>query len=342
VTRVPALVTLVFALFAVATCLLLGAPRAARLEVCADQTRLACTGLYEKGGGGPSPRVAEGIERYVPGFRLWSDGLDKDRFVYLPPGASIDTRDMDEWVFPVGTRFWKEFRWRGKKIETRYLEKRAAGDWRRTTFVWSDDQREAREDKQGRTLALAEAAQPYDVPSEQDCGRCHGGRRDGVLGFEAPALADAGASGLTLARLERERRLTQPAPPTLAVAGSPLERPALGWLHMNCGVSCHNANPEAGASFAGLVLKWGAAEAGAPGAPAIVRTTVNRPTTVLGFRDPSAPKLRVVPGHPEQSAILHRAGSRAPSLSMPPLATHVVDQEGLATVARWITEMGGK
>lgn len=306
---------------------------------CVDQTRLGCTGLYD--GDGPGGGLAGGVEEYEPGLRLWSDGLEKKRFTYLPPRSAIDTSDMDNWSFPVGTKFWKEFRWRGKRVETRFLEKRASGDWRRTTFVWNEDETDAREEKLGRTIVLPGATHPYDIPGEQDCGRCHDGRRDNVLGFEAFALADGSAKGMTLSRLERDGRLTRPPSRPLAAPGDQLDRAALGWLHMNCGVSCHNTSPSAAASFVGLDLKLGAAERGDPMQTAIVRTTVNRPTTVLGLRDASAPKVRLVPGHPEQSAIYTRAHSRTPTLAMPPLATHAIDEDDLATMARWIIALGG-
>lgn len=305
------------------------------LDRCADTTRLACTGLY----GGrdlAAKRISAGIEGYVPAFRLWSDGLEKARYLYLPPGSAIDTSSMDEWVFPVGTKLWKEFSWRGKPIETRFLEKLAAESWRRTTFVWTEDQTDAREDRQGRTITLAGTERPYDIPGAQDCARCHDGRRDGVLGFEALALSDGNAQGFTMDRLEREGWLTHPPKHAPLVPGSTLERAALGWLHMNCGVSCHNGSPAAGASFTGLNLKLGADELADPMRTTPFRTTVNKPTTVLGFRDPTAPRLRIVPGHPEQSAVYVRAHSRVPSLAMPPLATHVIDEEALATLSRWI------
>ena len=313
-----------------------------RLPTCSDPSRLACTGLYGLEAGSQAKRIAAGVETYAPGFRLWSDGLEKARYIYVPPGSRIDTSDMDEWRFPVGTRFWKEFSWKAKRIETRFLEKTAPDTWRRTTFVWNADESDAREEVEGRTITLDATHGPYDVPGQQDCARCHGGRRDNVLGFEALALADSGASGLTLKRLAAERRLTRaPDPSAPVVPGSALDRTALGWLHMNCGVSCHNANPEAGASFAGLNLKLVANGPADPRQTTVLLTALNQRTTALGFRDPSAPKIRIVPGSPRQSAIYFRAGSRSPTLAMPPLATHIVDEESLAVLDRWIVALGG-
>lgn len=307
------------------------------LVTCGDTSLLSCTGLYDRPRGPGERRIAPGIEAYTPGFRLWSDGLEKLRYVYLPPGARIDTGDMNEWTFPVGTRFWKEFRWNGRRIETRYLEKTGPDAWRRTTFAWNADEAEAREVAAGRTITLEGGHGPYDIPGPDDCGRCHGGRRDNILGFEALALAAPEATGLTLARLVTAGRLTQaPDPAATSVPGTPLDRSALGWLHMNCGVSCHNASPAAGASFAGLDLKLAADGAANPRQTPALRTALGRPTTALGYRDPNAPRIRLVPGRPRESAIYVRAASRAPRLAMPPLATHLVDDEALAMLDRWI------
>jgi hypothetical protein len=309
---------------------------------CSEPGRLVCTGLYRTEAEAQANQIAPGIEFYEPGLRLWSDGLDKVRYVYLPPRQRIDTSDMDEWTFPVGTKLWKEFRWHGKRIETRFLEKVAPDAWRRTTFVWNADESDAREAVEGMTTWLGDGHGAYDIPGREDCGRCHGGRRDNVLGFEALALASPQAKGVTLSRLVSEGRLTHPPDPAApSVPGGALDRQALGWLHMNCGVSCHNANPEAGASFAGLNLKLAANGPSDPLLTPAVRTAVKRATTALGFRDRNAPRIRIVPGRPHESALYVRASSRAPALSMPPLATHLIDQEAVTALERWIGALPG-
>jgi hypothetical protein len=69
-------------------------------------SRLADTGLYM----GPGTHVlARGVRTWTPQYPLWSDGASKRRWILLPPGRSIDASDPDAWVFPVGTRLWKEF-----------------------------------------------------------------------------------------------------------------------------------------------------------------------------------------------------------------------------------------
>ena len=75
-----------------------------------------------------SKTISSAVVEYEPAYKLWSDGDEKRRWVWLPPGTKIDTSDMDHWVFPVGTRFFKEFAVGGKRIETRMIERVSAAD----------------------------------------------------------------------------------------------------------------------------------------------------------------------------------------------------------------------
>lgn len=67
---------------------------------------LRCTGLY---GDWEARTLACGVHAYVPAFELWSDGAEKERYMALPAGARIDMSDPDDFIYPVGTRFWKTF-----------------------------------------------------------------------------------------------------------------------------------------------------------------------------------------------------------------------------------------
>jgi hypothetical protein len=49
--------------------------------------------------------------------------------------------------------------------------------------------------------------------------------------------------------------------------------------------------------------------------------------------------LRVEPRHPEASALLDRMASRYPALQMPPLGTELVDQDAIALIHRWISDL---
>src|SRR5688572_23474543 len=41
---------------------------------------------------------------FAPQYPLWTDGAQKRRWIYLPPGTTIDASNPDAWQFPIGTR----------------------------------------------------------------------------------------------------------------------------------------------------------------------------------------------------------------------------------------------
>ena len=105
---------------------------------------------------------------FLPRFELWSDGATKRRWMRLPPGTQIDTKDPDSWQFPNGTRFWKEFTRDGVRVETRFLQKvrDAPEDWVAGGYLWNDDQSDATLSTAGAVDALGTG---HDVPA---AGRC--------------------------------------------------------------------------------------------------------------------------------------------------------------------------
>ena len=141
--------------------------------------RLSETGLYMGPG---SPALAAGVHAYQPRFELWSDGATKSRWMQLPAGDRIDPSDPDDWQFPEGTRFWKEFALAGRPIETRLLQKigPAPEDWVGAAYIWEADGTDARLAPDGSADA---GGTPHDVPSANQCFGCHGGRESRVLGF---------------------------------------------------------------------------------------------------------------------------------------------------------------
>src|SRR5687767_4958187 len=67
---------------------------------------LGSTGLFSDLA---TEQLSPGVRAYRPRYELWSDGAEKRRWILLPEGERIDTSNMDDWVFPVGTKLWKEF-----------------------------------------------------------------------------------------------------------------------------------------------------------------------------------------------------------------------------------------
>jgi hypothetical protein len=270
---------------------------------------------------------------------LWADGAKKRRFIRLPPGTTIDTRDMDEWVFPVGTKLWKEFSLAGRKIETRYLEKRSDGTWLRTTYAWSDDESHATEVTEG---AHDVRGTGYDIPSQTECSVCHAGALDGVLGFEAIGLSSPGATGLTMQELIGRGLLSSPPAKPLVVPGAPLDVAALGWLHANCGNACHNRTENSAAGWTGLHMRLTI-----DGLASVKDTDTFKTAVGIASSFQPSPKtslLRIAPGDPADSAIPFRDGARAAQGSpvgwqMPPIATNVPDVADVDTVKAWIRSL---
>jgi hypothetical protein len=298
--------------------------------------QLACTGLYSSW---PSRTIAPGVRPYAPAFPLWSDGADKARYIALPPGTQIDTTDMDQWQFPVGTKLWKQFSIGGQLVETRFLWKRAAGDWLRTTYAWALDGTSATELTSGQRNWNGTS---YEIPPQWACQDCHAGRLDNVLGFEAVALAAPGATGLTLDELVREGLVTQPPAARIVVPGNATESAALGWLHANCGISCHNRTSWACVST--LYMRMEVASMATVRATDTWNTAVGQPLELLndGFVPP-VPMLRITPGDPSRSAVSYRASVRDIDPSqpnqMPAIDTHIVPDAGVAVINAWIRSM---
>lgn len=294
-------------------------------------------GLYEDGA---CTVVAAGVRPYQPRFQLWADGADKERYIALPPGETIDTRDPDNWVFPVGTRIYKTFLQDGVRLETRILEKdelgTGIGAWEMRVYAWNETQDGVTDvtnlDESIRQDVLGT---DHDIPSGADCLRCHGGL-DVVNGFSAIQLNHAGP-GVTLQTLLDEGLLTEAVAPADAdVPGDATAQAALGYLHANCG-HCHRENAsDAAAMTTGLWMWVNVDDTTVEGTDAHT-TAVSE---VASYFHPDA-ICRVHPGSPDSSLTLVRMAERGDRAQMPPLATERADDEGLAAVRAWIATLTG-
>lgn len=304
------------------------------------------TGLYEPG----SMTVRTENLPFSPQYPLWSDGASKRRWIYLPPGTSIDAVDPDAWEFPRGTRLWKEFS-HGRAIETRYIERRADGSWQFASYIWNADGNDAVLAPAGGIEHMKSSAAPgghYSIPARTDCLACHEGGGARVLGFSALQLSPDRDPFAPHAEPKRSdeldlttliaRGLIRNLPQTLLDlaprinARSATERAALGYLHANCG-HCHNAvGPLASLD---MVLAQSALTSNNSSAQ-VLRSVVNTPSE---FRPQGHALMRITPGNPNSSVLALRMGSRNPIEQMPPLGTQLIDDEGMALITRWIQEL---
>jgi hypothetical protein len=310
---------------------------------CADEpipaTRIECTGLYvDVAAKKLSPRV----RAFAPAEPFWSDGLEKQRWILLPKGEKIDASDPSEWKFPAGTKLFKQFIAQGKRLETRLFQKKDNGLWAHAAYAWNEDETEAPK-TDGEDVPVPDGT-THEIPTGAQCDQCHKGRTDRVLGFEQVSLGLDGATGLTLQTLVDED-LIDPPPESTALSigddGTGLAAPAMGWLHVNCGVTCHNGNSGALAYGAKMRLRLD---------PALLdgrssKDFESRTSTLdVQVNNPNwKGQTRIVPGDPDQSLMVKLISTRLSATDdngqMPPIATRLVDTDHVANIVAWIKGM---
>lgn len=287
----------------------------------------------------PAQLPRAGVVPYRLNTPLWSDGAEKLRFVYVPPGKQARAAPADAngglLDLPVGSALIKTFAFteNGKRrlIETRVLLHRAEG-WVALPYLWNAEQTEAR-------LAIAGARVPvttpagerisYRVPNKNQCKECHGlsgavvpigpkprnMSREWLAEFVKAGHLDLMPEGADVLPVWEQRETAS------------AEKAARAYLEANC-AHCHR--PGANASNSGLDLRWEQADPSALG-------VMKRP--VAAGRGAGALLYDVVPGKPDQSIMAHRMASTEPGVAMPELGKDSVDREGLEVVRRWIAEM---
>jgi hypothetical protein len=287
--------------------------------------KLSDTGLYCDIAAGTRDIT---VRWYEPDNTLWADGAEKKRFLQLPPGTQIDTTDMDNWRFPVGTKVWKEFDLDGKRLETRLLEKRADGTWMMVAFAWNDAETDA---FPAPAAGVPNAkGTPHDIPSTAQCLQCHRNASDTLLSVSALQLAKANPFGVTLLQLRLFNKMTVNPTHPIRYPGNHHDVKALGYLYANCS-GCHRG----AAAPAGLDLSTSVYDTD-PKLTKAYLTSVNMPLTRWTGHGYT---MRIVPGDPLASGVIARMSTRVPADQMPRIGTEVVHAEGVAVVSEWIEKM---
>lgn len=286
---------------------------------------------------------------FAPQYQLWADGARKRRWIFIPKGARVDATNADDWKFPVGTTFWKEFRF-AHRVETRII-KRARNGWVVGAYAWNEDQTEAvivpPEGLPG--YYEFEPGRRHGIPGVADCAACHEAHPSFILGFSAiqlspvrdPLAPEPVAPSEELLDLPklfargliRGDRSVLLEPPPQIEAPSSTARAAIGYLHGNCG-NCHNARGPL--ASLGLDLWYSLTD---EGDASVIRSALRQRSR---WRPPGVDVDgdRIAPGLPEKSALLLRMSSRHPLMQMPPLATGKPHAEAIRLVEQWIRELG--
>jgi hypothetical protein len=217
------------------------------------------------------------------------------------------------------------------------------GFWARTTYAWNADDTDATVSA-GGDMPWGTDGGIYHIPTPDECDQCHRGRSDRLLGFEQVSLGLDAATGLTLPQLVSEG-LISPAPAltslTVGDDGTGLASAPLEWLHINCGVTCHNDNANSTAYGSSMRLRLdptqldGRSSADFPSRVTTLDVLANTPAW-LGL-------TRVEPGNPTHSLLVELISNRGTDNpvgnQMPPIATRIVDTTDAQNVIDWIGKM---
>lgn len=282
--------------------------------------RLSQTGLYKDH---LSKRINPNNLEFSPNFALWTDGAEKKRWYYLPKNSVINTQAMDQWIFPVGTKLWKEFAYQDPKsgkihrVETRYFKKISETEWEYASYAWLPNQKDAilAPSKGIKNIyPIPHSKLSHSIPSRKECLMCHQGSQDQVLGFQAIQL-----SGPTLQSLIDTQRLSHP-PQTLPrlISSTPQGKRAMGYLHANCG-HCHSTQPTATAHATSVHLNY------------LIEGTQFE--TDLPVFKTAVGKDEIVPGSPQTSEIIEFMLDKR----MPKIGNEIVDLQGVEILSDWIS-----
>jgi uncharacterized repeat protein (TIGR03806 family) len=263
---------------------------------------------------------------YAVAVPLWSDGAEKERWLALPDGARIEVDPEGDLVLPPGAVVVKTFRLGARRIETRFFVRHPTGEWSGYTYEWNEAGTDA-------TL-LGEGSHPrrigdreWHIPSRAECDNCHTRAAGHTLGLEVRQL-----DGAQLARLARLGVFAEPPPPLPILpapddAAAPLAARARAYLHANC-AGCHRP----GVGNAGTTdLRFTTALADTASCDAEPRKGA------LGY---GADYRIIAPGQAEKSMLVVRMRELG-SGRMPPVASILVDDAGLALVSEWIGSLPG-
>ena len=290
-------------------------------------TELSDTGCVNPGN---PAQPASGLIPYAPNAQFFSDDASKSRWLALPDGQriSINNNDFD---FPNGSVLVKNFTLGGNLVESRLFMRHNNGVWAGYTYEWNAQQTGATRVIGGKSVQVA--GQTWLFPSEDQCLQCHTQAAGRTLGLEvgqlngdfgyptgrtANQLVTLGAIGSLAAVLDPPAQL--PVIPNPA-GNAPLAERARAYLHANCGY-CHRPG---GTTPTNLDLRYTTALS--------ATNACNVPPTLsgLGITNP----MIVAPGAPARSMVVARM-NRTGADAMPPLARHVIDDDGVQLITDWI------
>ncbi|MES2920252.1 MAG: PQQ-dependent sugar dehydrogenase [Verrucomicrobiota bacterium] len=286
-----------------------------------------------------------GARAYDVNLRFWSDNAGKSRwFLINNPGDVIGWSRDEPWTFPAGMIWVKHFNLEltpgnpatKRRIETRFLVRNTSGSYG-VTYLWNNitngqPQTEATlVGPNGADIPLP--SQTWHLPGRGECITCHTPAAGHALSFTTRQLNRpgnlAGQAGNFLTLLNSNGYLAQNPGPSTALprhirpdeTAYSLEARVRSYLDVNCAY-CHRPGGGGGGNWDGRH-------------PLTLSQTglVNQPSVDAPLHPGD---LLVIPGNVGASILHHRAAASNGYSRMPPLATNLIDTEGVQLLADWI------
>jgi len=285
------------------------------------------------------PSQAAGLIPYDVNAPFWSDGADKERFIGLPDGRTINVAADGDFEFPNGSVLVKTFSVGSKKIETRLFMRHEDGNWAGYSYEWLDDQSDAVLLADSKRKRIA-ADRDWYFPSRAECMRCHTERAGRTLGLELGQLnrdfvyVSTNRISNQLDTFDRIGLFTTPLAsdasprpllPSPSDPAQPLEARSRAYLHSNC-AGCHRPPGEGRAL---LDLRF---------TTPLKDTLTCNVAPLAGDQGTTGAKL-LTPGNINLSLLSLRPHATT-AARMPPLASSVVDTQGLdGALDAWIKSL---
>ncbi|MDF2693357.1 MAG: hypothetical protein K0S65_1740 [Labilithrix sp.] len=282
--------------------------------------RLAQTGCLDPK---QPARAPTGAIAYTVNSPLWSDGAQKDRWLFVPAGKKVSVEADGHFDVPTGSVAVKTFTLGGKRIETRLFVRYDDGGWAGYSYEWNDDQSDAVLLADSKTKDLGGGTSWY-FPSRGECFACHTPIAGFTLGLEARQLEHERFASVLDAPIAKES-----FPPLRAAdtPGASNEERARGYLHANCSM-CHRQGSGAGAATLDLRIDRSLAD-----------TRICNVAPQAGELGVAGSNI-VTPGDPTRSTLALRMRTLDEN-RMPTLATRVVDEKAVNAIETWIRELPG-
>ncbi len=291
----------------------------------------------------PQPGIIP-FELNVP---LWSDGAHKTRWFSLPGTNRLVFSRDGVWTAPIGTVWIKHFDLEltngvaesARRLETRFLVRTGDGVYG-VTYRWGSSLTNALlVDAEGLNEDFeihdgdAVRKQTWHYPARSECLTCHHPAAGYALGFYAAQfnrdvrcpdgpqnqihrLSDLGYFETKVSGIHTLPALAHPT--NIAVS---LEHRVRSYLAANC-LHCHQPD-------AFCPTPWNAV-------PTHSLTDTRMIDGALWDNLGDSANRVITPGDLDRSVLFQRVATRG-ALQMPPLCTSVVDTQGVALLAAWIT-----